>query len=126
MSDRLYQSDAYTTDFEAAVTDVVDVEGRPGVVLAGTYFYPESGGQPCDRGELGGLAVEEVLEDERGVVHVVEGKPGFGPGDRVKGLVDWSRRFTNMQQHTGQHILSQAFEQVLEARTVSSALGIEH
>lgn len=126
MSDRLYQSDAYTTDFEAAVTDVVDVEGRPGVVLAGTYFYPESGGQPCDTGELGGLAVEEVLEDERGVIHLVDGKPGFGPGDRVKGLVDWSRRFTNMQQHTGQHILSQAFEQVLEARTVSSALGIEH
>jgi alanyl-tRNA synthetase len=126
VSDRLYQSDAYRTEFEAVVSDVVDVGGRPGVVLDGTYFYPESGGQPCDTGTLGGVAVEAVLEDGDAIIHILAGKPGFDPGDRVKGRVDWSRRFTNMQQHTGQHILSQAFERVLEARTTSSALGIEH
>lgn len=126
MTERLYQSDAYTTEFEAVVTGVHDRSGRPGVILEGTYFYPESGGQPCDRGTLGGVAVSEVVEDGDDIVHGLEGKPDFGVGDSVRGRIDWGRRFTNMQQHTGQHILSQAFEQVLGARTVSSALGTEH
>ncbi len=126
MSDRLYQNDVYTTEFEAVVLELVDAEGRPGVVLDATYFYPESGGQPCDTGTLGGLPVEAVLEVGHTIVHVLAGKPGFGPGERVKGSIDWGRRFTNMQQHTGQHILSQAFERVLDAQTVSSALGTEH
>lgn len=126
MSGRLYQDDPYTTEFEAEVTGVLDFDGRPGVVLDATHFYPESGGQPCDKGTLGGEEVESVIEDERGIVHLLAAPPEFGPGDRVRGVVDWRRRFINMQQHTGQHILSKAFEQVLEARTVSSALGTEH
>ena len=126
MSQRLYQSDAYTTDFEAVVSEVLDVDGRPGVVLHATCFYPESGGQPCDTGSLEGLPVEAVLEKGDAIVHLLSKEPGFGPGDRVRGRVDWGRRFANMQQHTGQHILSQAFERVLGAQTVSSALGTEH
>jgi alanyl-tRNA synthetase len=126
VSERLYQTDAYATEFEAVVSQVIEVSGRPGVILEGTYFYPESGGQPCDTGSLGGVAVEAVVEEGDSIVHVLAESPGFGSGDRVAGTVDWRRRFINMQQHTGQHILSQAFERVLEAPTVSSALGAEH
>jgi alanyl-tRNA synthetase len=126
VSGRLYRADPYTMEFEAQVTAVVDFRGRVGVVLDATHFYPESGGQPCDTGTLGGTAVEGVVEDGGVILHLVAARPDLAPGDRVKGAVDWRRRFINMQQHTGQHILSQAFEQVLGAHTVSSALGIEH
>ena len=126
MSERLYQIDSYRTDFEALVTELVTVEGRSGVVLDATLFYPESGGQPCDTGTLGGIAVEGVVEEGARIIHLLAREPGFAVGERVKGIVDWRRRFINMQQHTGQHILSQAFEQVLDAATVSSSLGTEH
>ena len=126
MTDRLYQTDSYRTEFEALVSNILTTDGRPGVVLEGTFFYPESGGQPCDTGSLGGIGVEAVVEEGDTIVHVLDGEPGFRRGDRVKGVVDWHRRFINMQQHTGQHILSQAFEQVLGARTVSSSLGTQH
>ncbi|MGD9140893.1 MAG: alanyl-tRNA editing protein, partial [bacterium] len=126
MTRRLYQQDAYRTGFDAVVSAVMDVNGRPGVVLEGTYFYPESGGQPCDTGTLGGVAVEAVVEEGGDVIHLLAARPEFGPGDRVEGVIDWRRRFMNMQQHTGQHILSQAFERVLGAPTVSSALGTGH
>lgn len=126
MSQRLYQTDSYKTEFEAVVSDILTVEGRPGVVLAGTYFYPESGGQPCDKGTLGGVPVEAVVEEGGSIIHVLEREPVFSAGESVRGVIDWRRRYINMQQHTGQHILSQAFERVLEARTVSSSLGVEH
>jgi len=126
VSGRLYQEDSYRTEFEAVVSRVVEVGGRPGVILEDTCFYPESGGQPCDKGVLGGVAVEAVVEEGGAVVHLLGAEPGFGPGDRVSGVVDWGRRFVNMQQHTGQHILSQAFERVLGAGTISSSLGTEH
>ena len=126
MTERLYQSDPYITEFEGIVTAVVHKRDRPGVVLEATFFYPESGGQPCDMGTLGGISVESVVEDGDTIIHMLAAEPGFAPGDRVKCAVDWRRRFINMQQHTGQHILSQAFERVLGAHTFSSSLGTEH
>jgi phosphoribosylformimino-5-aminoimidazole carboxamide ribonucleotide (ProFAR) isomerase len=41
----------------------------------------------------------------------------------VPATIDAGRRRGNRQQHTGQHVLSQAFERVLKAYTVSSRLG---
>jgi alanyl-tRNA synthetase len=93
------------------------------VELAETFFYPESGGQESDRGTLGGAPVLDVQADEEGRVwHVVATPP---QGDDLPAEIDWARRFDHMQQHTGQHILSAAFEHVLESPTLSSTLGLE-
>ena len=46
-------------------------------------------------------------------------------GPSVAGRIDWERRFGHMQQHTGQHLLSAAFEQVGHSKTVSFHLGSE-
>jgi alanyl-tRNA synthetase len=93
--------------------------------LAATLFYPESGSQPSDTGSIDDVRIETVLEEGEAILHISRRRPPFGPGDDVEGRIDWPRRFVNMQQHTGQHILSQAFVQELDARTVSSKLGIE-
>ncbi len=123
-SQRLYYDDSYTTRFRARVAAVGEHAGRPAVELEATYFYPEGGGQLGDRGTLGGTAVEDVQVDEAGRVWHLLG-PGAPPAVEVDAEVDWARRFDHMQQHTGQHILSAAFERVADAPTLSSTLGAE-
>ncbi len=125
MTERLYYADAYCIRFSARVTEQLTWDGRPAVVLDRTAFYPTSGGQPADRGSLGGVAVMDVSAREDGaVVHVLE-RPWPKGREEVEGEVDWPRRFDHMQQHTGQHVLSAAFEQVLDADTLSFHLGAE-
>ena len=121
-TERLYYDDSYLREFEAQVIDVRPQAAHFRVHLDRTAFYPESGGQPMDRGTLGGLLVVQVTEEEEAVVHLVEREL---PREKVKGVIDWPRRFDHMQQHTGQHVLSAAFQKVAEARTVGFHLGTE-
>lgn len=122
MTRRLYLTDSCLSRFEARVVERLTWDDRPAVVLDQTAFYPESGGQPADRGYIEAAAVLDVVEREgdKAVVHVVS-QPL--PNGRVEGRLDWERRFDHMQQHTGQHILSAAFDSQLDARTVGFHLG---
>ncbi len=125
MTDRIYYTDPSLIEFEATVTSVDNVDGRQAVRLDRTAFYPTSGGQPHDLGTLGNARVIDVLDVEDGdVLHFVEGV--VTTGDKVPGRVDWTRRFDHMQQHTGQHVLSAAFDTLLKARTESFHLGADH
>jgi alanyl-tRNA synthetase len=117
-----FESDPYLKEFETLITATDALPQGQGVVLEETCFYPEGGGQPSDHGTLNGFPVRSVTESEGRIVHVSEGG-SFKPGDKVRGVVDWERRFDHMQQHSGQHLLSQAFVRVLEADTVSFHLG---
>jgi alanyl-tRNA synthetase len=119
---RLYHEDAYLLEFDAEVVERREHEGRPAIVLDRTGFYPESGGQPWDGGSLGGTEVIQVVEVEGAVLHVL--KSGV-PGGPVHGSVDRARRLDHMQQHTGQHILSQAFWELLKGETLSFHMGPE-
>jgi alanyl-tRNA synthetase len=122
-SERLYYDDSYATRFTASLARRGEHGGRPAVELESTYFYPESGGQLGDRGTLGGAAVIDVQSDDEGHVwHVVESSPA---DDELPAEIDWGRRFDFMQQHTGQHVLSAAFERIVGAPTISSTLGEE-
>jgi alanyl-tRNA synthetase len=122
MTDRLYYTDAYLTEFDADVTACAPTGDRFAVTLSATAFYPTSGGQPHDLGRLGSGAVLDVVDEEDGrVVHVVDEPLDIGA--RVHGAIDWTRRFDHMQQHTGQHVLSAAFETICKARTESFHLG---
>ena len=119
---RLYFEDAYSLEFEAVVLEKRTYEGSPAVVLDRTAFYPESGGQPWDKGTLGGVEVLKVLDLDAVILHVLRADV---PAGRVRGLVDGPTRFDHMQQHTGQHILSQAFFEVLKGETLSFHLGAD-
>ena len=66
-------------------------------------------------------AVIDVVDtDDGAILHVIEGALEPGP---ARGAIDWGRRFEHMQQHTGQHVLSAAFDRVGGARTESFHLG---
>jgi alanyl-tRNA synthetase len=123
VTDRLYYTDSHLTDFDATVIECSSLDGRNVVVLDRTAFYPTSGGQPFDTGDLGGARVLEVTDRDAdsAVAHVLD-RP-IPPGQTVHGRVDWVRRFDHMQQHTGQHILSAAFVRTSGFRTESFHLG---
>src|SRR5215813_6855799 len=120
VTERLYYSDSHLIEFDARVVDVTDrVSGWTAIVLDRTAFYPTGGGQPSDTGTLNGARVMECIDDgDNGVLHVVQGAAP-SRGAVVHGRVDWSRRMDHMQQHTGQHILSQAFVTLFNAPTKS-------
>jgi alanyl-tRNA synthetase len=122
MTQRIYYTEPYRRTFDATVVSVETVDGHLHVTLDQTAFYPTSGGQPFDTGTLGGSAVTEVIDREDGnVVHVVSGT--LKPGEVIAGDIDWARRFDHMQQHTGQHVLSAAFDRLFGVRTESFHMG---
>ncbi len=125
MTRRLYHTDAYQAEFEAKVSRVDEVDGRTRVLLDRTAFYATSGGQPFDSGTLDGARVVDVVEDEQGELWHVLDRSSSIPllGTRVAGRIDWERRFDHMQQHTGQHILSAAFDRLHQAGTGGFHLG---
>ncbi len=131
MTERLYYSDSYCTTFSARVVECLFLNGPLWVVLDRTAFYPTGGGQPHDTGTLNGVPVVDVVEREEDQVPVhglsaPEAESPLQPGDQVRGVVDWSRRFDHMQQHSGQHLLSQAFVQTAGADTVGFHLSNDY
>lgn len=102
--EKLYEENPFMTRFTAVVESCVQGKKGYDVVLDRTAFYPEGGGQPYDRGVLGGAMVLEVHERDGVVVHTC-GRP-LEVGTQVEGQIDWERRFDLMQQHSGEHIVS--------------------
>jgi alanyl-tRNA synthetase len=130
MTHRLYYTDPYLRAFDARVVAVQARDDRTVVVLDQTAFYPTSGGQPFDTGTLGEWRVLDVVDEDDGTIaHAIEGAGAARAmptaGQTVHGEVDWARRFDHMQQHTGQHVLSAAFDKLFSIRTVSFHLGAE-
>jgi alanyl-tRNA synthetase len=122
---RLYYEDSYLTSFDAAVLRVASHGDRQAVWLDRSAFYPTTGGQPFDTGTLDAAHVVDVVEDDNGdVLHLLEGEP-LRVGQAVRGVVDWTRRFDHMQQHSGQHVLSAAIARLFGVPTVSFHLGAE-
>jgi len=120
---RLYYQDPYLQHFDATIIETRELGGCPAVVLDATAFYPTGGGQPHDTGTLNGVPVVDVaLVEDGSQVHVLEDAVS---ATQVHGELDWARRFNHMQQHTGQHILSQAFWELLKGETLSFHMGPE-
>lgn len=116
----LYFDNPYEIEFEAEVVEKVLRDGKTTLVLNQTYFYPESGGQPSDKGTINGISIADVFEEGGKVFHVLEKDISE---KKVKGLIDWEARFDHMQQHAGQHVLSQSFYELYGAETLSFHLG---
>ncbi len=136
MTERLYYTDSFLTEFEARVLAVHSADGNIAITLDRSAFYPASGGQVFDTGwleridnnEVPRIRVKEVAEDERSgdVLHLIEGGGEvLQPGARVRGSIDAARRRDHMQQHSGQHVLSAAFEKLYGLSTVSFHMGDE-
>lgn len=103
-TEKLYYLDSHMTRFTAAVLSCQPGKHGYDVVLDRTAFYPEGGGQPGDRGTLGGVAVTDTHALDGQVIHSCQAP--LTPGSTVEGEIDWDWRFSLMQQHSGEHIVS--------------------
>ena len=123
MSIKRYYTDAYTRQFQANIDGHEVGNGRFALILDQTYFYPSSGGQPHDTGLINDIPVVDVTlrESDNAILHWIESEPPVS--GEITATIDWQRRFDHMQQHSGQHILSQSFIQIADARTVSFHLS---
>jgi alanyl-tRNA synthetase len=123
-TEKQYFQDSSLLEFSATVLEVKPSERGDCVVLDQTAFYPTGGGQPNDIGSLGETRVVDVFEDEANIIyHVVQPAGSIEPGQGVIGIIDRGRRLDHLQQHSGQHLLSQAFVQTCGAETRSFHLG---
>lgn len=104
MTEKLYYSEPYCRTFSARVLSCEEEKKGFAVILDRTAFYPEGGGQPCDLGNLNGIPVTEVHERQGDIVHLCT-QP-IAAGEAVSGTIDWQRRFDNMQNHSGEHVVS--------------------
>ena len=101
LTEPLYLQDPYIREFDAEVMDTDD----HGIYLDRSSFYPGGGGQPCDTGWILGDKKYRVVRMERDMLHIIEGeKPKIGT--RVRGFIDWERRYRIMRLHTALHVIS--------------------
>lgn len=100
----LFYRDAYVKEFEGMVVSCEKYKDGYGIVLDDTAFYPEGGGQPGDTGYLNDIAVFDTKRIDDRVVHMT--KEPIAAGTSVHGVLDWNKRFANMQAHTGEHLFS--------------------
>ena len=104
MTEKLFYLDSHLKEFTATVLSCEKGKHGYDVILDRTAFYPEGGGQPGDRGILGGVTVTDTHETNGEVVHYCEAP--LPVGTEVTGTIDWERRFAFMQNHSGEHMVS--------------------
>ncbi len=103
MTHRLFYDDAYIEKFTARVLSCTTADGKYRAVLDKTAFFPEGGGQPGDKGFIGGVRVLDTVESGEEIIHICEGEIAEG---EYECTLDFAARFINMQQHTGEHVFS--------------------
>lgn len=103
MSERLYYKNQYIKDFTAKVLSCTECKGSYEIILDKTAFFPEGGGQPGDKGYIGTSKVFDTIEKNGEVIHICQSPVDCG---ETECAIDFEFRFSNMQQHSGEHIFS--------------------
>ena len=123
ITEKLFYQDSHLREFTAEVISCEAVKDRYEIETDRTAFFPEGGGQYADTGELGGVRVLDVREENGRIFHVADGP--LEVGTTVSGRVDWEERFMKMQQHTGEHIVSGLVHSKFGYSNVGFHLGSE-
>ena len=104
MSEKLFYEDSHMVSFSAIVEACERVDEHYEAVLSRTAFFPEGGGQYADTGFIDGVRVFDVQEKQGKIYHKLEQE--ISVGKEVTGMIDWEERFSKMQNHSGEHIIS--------------------
>lgn len=127
MTVKSYTSDAYTSEFQSVVMEVTKRDGHHAIVLDHTFFYPEGGGQPTDKGYINALSIFDVQIEDDIIYHMTDDSiDQLTSGQKVDCVIDFRRRLALMQQHTGQHILSSCAEKLFDANTIGFHIGDDY
>lgn len=129
MTEKLYYTDAYRDEFECKVMNLYTDDKYIYVETDRTAFFPEGGGQTSDRGFLGEAYVENVQIVDGKILHFVENNEEnvkkLQNSTILKGKIDMKKRFSDMQQHSGEHIFSGIVHKLYGYNNVGFHLGSE-
>jgi alanyl-tRNA synthetase len=117
---RKYYLYPHQFEFSADIITVEKVTDQFKVELSDTWFFPQGGGQPADRGWINEIAVEDVREINGRIFHFLKSDPGQGT---IHGRIDPHWRHDYQQQHSGQHIVSAVMNKIAGRQTVSVHFG---
>ncbi len=123
MTERLYDKNAYMQNFNSKVISCDAQKERFAVVLEQTAFFPEGGGQPSDTGKLNEVNVLDVQEKNGVIIHYTDN--AIEAGTDVTGQINWNQRYSNMQNHSGEHIISGIIHEKFGFNNVGFHLGSE-
>lgn len=123
MTEKLFYQDSHRSTFTAIVQEVRPSGNGYEIILDRTAFFPEDGGQSSDTGSLGGVSVSDVQEIDGKIIHYTDGP--LVEGTEVEGCIDWTERFSKMQQHTGEHIVSGLIHKIYGYHNVGFHLGTD-
>ncbi|WP_051646987.1 alanyl-tRNA editing protein [Sharpea azabuensis] len=102
---KLYDEHPYDTTFHATIQDI-QYDKNTTLILDQTLFFPEEGGQCADSGTIDGYEVIDVQISKGIIKHILKGHVELEIGNEIQGEIDWNLRFSNMQNHSGEHIFS--------------------
>ena len=129
MTVKLYDTDSYLYEFNCKVTSLYSDNDYIYIETDRTAFFPEGGGQTCDKGSLGGINVENIQIIDGKIVHFVknseENAKKLKIGTVLSGKIDKNKRFSDMQQHSGEHIFSGIVNSLYGYNNVGFHLGSE-
>lgn len=123
MTEKIFYQDSHRSTFTAIVQEVRPSGNGYEIILDRTAFFPEGGGQSSDTGSLGGVSVSDVQEIDGKIIHYTDGP--LVEGTEVEGCIDWTERFSKMQQHTGEHIVSGLIHKIYGYHNVGFHLGTD-
>lgn len=110
MTEKLYYQDGYISNFKCKILSVFTNEGLTFIETDKTAFFPEGGGQTSDIGYLNDIEIIDVQLIEDKIFHITSSKNTqnltLEIGSSLYGKIDVTKRFSDMQQHTAEHILS--------------------
>lgn len=123
MTEKLYYSDGHLSRFTARVTSCEKEDGVWAVKLDRSAFFPGGGGQEADEGVLSDMKLLGLREEGEDIVHLTPAP--LEPGALVEGRIDWPLRFSRMQGHSGEHILSGTVHRLFGYDNVGFHMGEE-
>jgi len=123
-TERLFDKDSRLTSFTGTVISCEKDRGSYRVILDRTAFFPEEGGQSCDCGTLAGVPISRVKEKDGVICHWLQ--TPLEPGSQAEGRIDWEKRFSDMQQHSGEHIVSGLMHSIFGFDNVGFHLGSDY
>ncbi|MBQ5800559.1 MAG: alanyl-tRNA editing protein, partial [Clostridia bacterium] len=122
MTEKLFYADSYIKEFSATVVSLKQVGEHFECILDKTAFFPTEAGQSCDLGRIDCANVLDVKEIDGNIVHTLDKNPVT---DNVFCEIDWKKRFRNMQNHSGEHIVSGLIKSLFGFDNVGFHLGSE-
>lgn len=129
MTEKLYDNDSYLTEFDCRIISFGEDNGRIYIETDRTAFFPEGGGQTSDRGYLDGFYISDVQIVGDRILHYTENTSEahslLQSKETLHEKIDFKKRFSDMQQHSGEHIVSGIICSSFNYNNVGFHLGTE-